>query len=213
METSPLPQDLYQEFLGLASALSPENLTCDGELSASLAAAKAAQLRAKWRRLEANVGRKVTEDEVWTRMICDQEEKRQGSPKEATASLSARPAHACREPAGFSPTPWKIAGHGQQPGQLPIVDADGKEVARVTGGGFRDSCALAAAPELLWLVERMSGILRPNVKWTKEETRRSTEAWLEEAGQVLRAINPATTRGVGSVRQEEDGEECQGMTP
>ena len=55
----------HEGFLRLASALSPENLHCDGEISRSAAARKAVQLRKQWRALEAEVGQRVTEDDVW----------------------------------------------------------------------------------------------------------------------------------------------------
>lgn len=53
------------EFLNLASALSPENLHCDGEISRSAAMAKKRKLDAQWAALERKVGRKVTENETW----------------------------------------------------------------------------------------------------------------------------------------------------
>lgn len=49
----------------IACDLSPENLTCDGELSRSAVRAKASALRAEWKEVEKILGRKVTEDEVW----------------------------------------------------------------------------------------------------------------------------------------------------
>ena len=56
---------LYQKFLNLCGQLSPENLSCDGECSAAYVRARLAQIRKQWRSLEAQVGRKVTEDEIW----------------------------------------------------------------------------------------------------------------------------------------------------
>lgn len=55
-----------QRFLNLACALSPENLTCDGELSRTAVKRKAVSLRRQWKELEKQVGRKVSEDEIWT---------------------------------------------------------------------------------------------------------------------------------------------------
>jgi hypothetical protein len=55
----------WQEFLNLTAQLSPENLTCDGELSRSQVVQKKRRLDAQWATLEKTVGRKVTEDEVW----------------------------------------------------------------------------------------------------------------------------------------------------
>jgi len=56
---------LYQKFLTLCSQLSPENLTCDGELSASQVRVRVARINKEWKSLEAQLGRKVTEDEIW----------------------------------------------------------------------------------------------------------------------------------------------------
>jgi hypothetical protein len=56
---------IYNAFLNLCGELSPENLTCDGELSASQVRTRLAQIHKRWRALEAQIGRKVTEDEVW----------------------------------------------------------------------------------------------------------------------------------------------------
>jgi hypothetical protein len=60
---------VYQKFLNLASALSPEDLSCDGELPASYVRARYRQLMAEWRKLEKQVGRKVSEDEIWEMFI------------------------------------------------------------------------------------------------------------------------------------------------
>lgn len=54
-----------QTFLRLASQLSPENLSCDGELPRYRVRSKYARLMKEWKALEREVGRKVTEDEVW----------------------------------------------------------------------------------------------------------------------------------------------------
>jgi len=53
------------KFLDIASALSPENLHCDGEISNAEARRKERALRAQWRALEVEIGRKVYEGEVW----------------------------------------------------------------------------------------------------------------------------------------------------
>jgi hypothetical protein len=55
----------WAEFLMLAGQLSPENLTCDGELSPSQVARKRRQINAQWASLEKRVGRTVTKDEAW----------------------------------------------------------------------------------------------------------------------------------------------------
>lgn len=56
---------IYNKFLDLCGQLSPENLHCDGECSASQVRTRLAQINKQWRALEAQLGRKVTEDEVW----------------------------------------------------------------------------------------------------------------------------------------------------
>ena len=53
-------------FDALLGELSPENLTCDGELSRAQVAAKSNRLHAIWAALEEIAGRKVPESEVWT---------------------------------------------------------------------------------------------------------------------------------------------------
>lgn len=64
MSTSIPPKHLAA-FRELASALSPENLSCDGERPASEARRVEAKLRKEWRQLERQVGRTVTENEIW----------------------------------------------------------------------------------------------------------------------------------------------------
>lgn len=46
-------------------ALSPENLTCDGELRGSAVVARAQGLRRRLNALQAELGRKVNEDDCW----------------------------------------------------------------------------------------------------------------------------------------------------
>lgn len=56
---------LMHDFSRLTTALSPENLSCDGELSYSKANAKKRKLMTEWRALEGKLGRTISEDEVW----------------------------------------------------------------------------------------------------------------------------------------------------
>ena len=63
--TTPLSPEMKKQFDNLASQLSPENLSCDGELSQSEVNAKYRTLTAQWKALETEVGRKVTEDELY----------------------------------------------------------------------------------------------------------------------------------------------------
>jgi predicted transcriptional regulator len=53
------------KFERLASALSPENLCCDGECSKRETKARYNRLTKEWKALEAEAGQKVTEDDVW----------------------------------------------------------------------------------------------------------------------------------------------------
>lgn len=54
-----------ERFLDLAIKLSPENLTCDGELKSSAVRTKLRALKEEWDRTEQALGRRVTEDQVW----------------------------------------------------------------------------------------------------------------------------------------------------
>lgn len=52
-------------FLSLCAQLSPENISCDGELSAAQVQVRQREILRKWKALETYVGRPVTEDEVY----------------------------------------------------------------------------------------------------------------------------------------------------
>jgi hypothetical protein len=54
-----------QQFINMACELSPENLHCDGEISQAAAGRKYRQIMSRWHKLEAEVGRTVSEDEAW----------------------------------------------------------------------------------------------------------------------------------------------------
>ena len=60
-----MTEEMYQAFLELASSLSPENLSCDGECSPEQADRRYRALMKVWRKNEAALGRKVTEEEIW----------------------------------------------------------------------------------------------------------------------------------------------------
>ncbi len=62
---APLNATLLQQFVDLATRLSPEWLTCDGELSQREVNRRYSKLQRQWRALEWKAGRAVTEDEVW----------------------------------------------------------------------------------------------------------------------------------------------------
>ena len=53
------------KFDNLLGRLSPENLHCDGEISAAQARKRLTVIRREWKALEKTLGRKVTEDEVY----------------------------------------------------------------------------------------------------------------------------------------------------
>lgn len=58
--------ELKRKFLDLYCALSPENLSCDGELPEDQVREQKAVLRKQWQALEAEMGRDVSDDEVET---------------------------------------------------------------------------------------------------------------------------------------------------
>ena len=60
-----MTKEQHIKFLQLASALSPENLHCDGEISRAEAKRKRVRLMKQWCVLEEEVGRTVSEEEVW----------------------------------------------------------------------------------------------------------------------------------------------------
>lgn len=60
-----MDQAILDEFVGLCSMLSPENLHCDGEISMSQAKKKLAIILKEWKKLEKKIGFEVSEDEVW----------------------------------------------------------------------------------------------------------------------------------------------------
>jgi len=60
------PIQVKAKFLALACELSPENLTCDGELSSIQVKVKHNNIMKQWRALEKDLKRKVTEDEAWS---------------------------------------------------------------------------------------------------------------------------------------------------
>ena len=60
-----LTDALKNTFASLANQMSPENVSCDGEISRSQVRIRMASLRRQWKAAEAQAGRKVTEDETW----------------------------------------------------------------------------------------------------------------------------------------------------
>lgn len=60
-----MSEETRNEFRSLASQLSPENLHCDGEITAAQARTRYRAIMKRWRALEKALGRKVSEDEAW----------------------------------------------------------------------------------------------------------------------------------------------------
>jgi hypothetical protein len=60
-DTDAIMGDLF----ALATELSPENLTCDGELSSAEVAQKEQRLLTSWHALEDELGYKIEQEEVW----------------------------------------------------------------------------------------------------------------------------------------------------
>ena len=54
-----------RKFLSIANALSPENLSCDGELSRTQVQARYKKLKKDWSDLEKEVGFTVTEETIY----------------------------------------------------------------------------------------------------------------------------------------------------
>lgn len=61
-----LTDEIKKQFVTLVCDLSPENLTCDGELSPSKVKAKRARLLKEWGRLEREAGERVTETRAYS---------------------------------------------------------------------------------------------------------------------------------------------------
>ena len=60
-----LTQEIKEKFLDLACQLSPESLTCDGELSKTESNRRYRECMRQWRLLEKQIGRTVDEGEAW----------------------------------------------------------------------------------------------------------------------------------------------------
>ena len=58
-------EEIKKKFSSLACQLSPENLTCDGELSNAQVNKRYKNLKLQWMALEKEVGREVSEEETW----------------------------------------------------------------------------------------------------------------------------------------------------
>ena len=59
------PMTIKQKFVKLVFASEPENLCCDGEASRTAIRRTLAAIRRDWKACEKEIGRTVSEDEVW----------------------------------------------------------------------------------------------------------------------------------------------------
>ena len=64
-KTNNIDVEILKKFVDLACRLSPENLHCDGEISKAEANRKYKRIMQEWWELEKQVGRTVTENEIW----------------------------------------------------------------------------------------------------------------------------------------------------
>ncbi len=62
-------KEILNDFAGLACRLSPENLCCDGEISRAEVNRRLRQIQKEWKALEKELGRVVSEDQVWDFML------------------------------------------------------------------------------------------------------------------------------------------------
>jgi hypothetical protein len=71
MTASPasLAPEQVEQFMNLLNRLSPENLYADGERTHAAAKRIERVLKAQWKSLEADLGRTVTEDEIWAAFL------------------------------------------------------------------------------------------------------------------------------------------------
>lgn len=64
-----MKEEQFQRFLDLAFRLEPENLSADGERPKSQIKKLRAVLLKEWGKLEKEVGRSVTTEEVWNKYL------------------------------------------------------------------------------------------------------------------------------------------------
>jgi len=67
--TTTLNIEIKEKFISLVGRLSPENLTCDGEIYGRAVQVRLSQIKLEWRNLEKQIGRKVSETEAEKWMI------------------------------------------------------------------------------------------------------------------------------------------------
>jgi len=79
-------EKVMERLLGLAGELSPENLTCDGELTDRAVNSKYRAIMVKWRKYEVMLGKAISESEVWD-WYFEAKEKSEKSDAEEKARL------------------------------------------------------------------------------------------------------------------------------
>jgi len=57
--------EVMEDFLTLVYNLSPENLSCDGELSPQEVEMRARQINVSWKKLEKEINSSMTQDSVY----------------------------------------------------------------------------------------------------------------------------------------------------
>ena len=100
----PLTIEHKQSFIRLACALSPENISADGERSRSQIAARRKKLMAEWAALEQKAGVKVSEDQAYS----FSNEVNAYERRERASALSKLPSHKLLETA--NPGVWVRKG-------------------------------------------------------------------------------------------------------
>lgn len=62
-------KEIIKRFESLLGQLSPENISCDGELNSQQIKFRKQVIAKEWKYLEGQLGREVSEDDVWMRRI------------------------------------------------------------------------------------------------------------------------------------------------
>ncbi len=65
-------QIIWDKFAGLLNDLSPENISHDGERSAAQVKKARQDIMKRWGELERELGRTVTENEVYSKMVWEE---------------------------------------------------------------------------------------------------------------------------------------------
>lgn len=126
-----LTMEIKRQFLDLVGSLSPENLSCDGELNSRQIASKRRMIMTQWNSLEVKAGRSVKEDEVygWSREVGNDEKLKRD------AKLLLMPSHPLLRAA--NPGVW-TRDSGDQYGSSAFTVHNGsfKDVIEMNGMKF-----------------------------------------------------------------------------